>query len=256
MLSEASPPEPLLSVEVPPRGAARLEGLFSGEWLLESIATAPPDRVDVLARMPVRLLPGEDRVVSFPASEPPYRGRVTFEGEGVAARLRFSPEGPGRVAVTHSTDDGSFFVWLEAPGRYRVEAVSEELSAVVPEVEMLDRHDPVEIELPDGRISGVVERDGRPAAGVLVDGHNFEGVFAPEGGILSLSDLVLWGGASLTPRGDGMLLEIDHLAAGSWRLHRPQSIDEAASLLRFPAAAGPLAVFELPANREVELSIP
>lgn len=427
MLPGSVLPEALLSVEVSPSGAARLDGLYSGEWLLELMANEPPDRFDVLARMPVQLLPGEDRVVSFPATAPPYRGNVTFEGEGVAAGLRFSPDGPGRVAVTHSAEDGTFSLWLEEPGRYRVDAATEDFSAVVPEVEIRHRDELVEIELPEGRISGRVEGDGSPVAGVLVQGLNLDAIFvktggraaststatnaegefvlrglmagewvlrarspgrdsrpvavvigddgevedvrlslektsavsielvAPsgspvvgaqltlmavpegpfpaevhertsgadgalsvevprgasalnvavhatghpayawrlpasgtprlglpsqggsvrielsasaasnlpalvlassDGGILSLSDLIIWGGASLTPRGDGMILEIRELGSGTWRLHRLQSMDEAVSLLRSPATAAPVAVFQIGPDGQAALSIP
>lgn len=427
-LSESWLPEPLLSARFPDEGAARLDGLFASQWLIELIVMEPPDRVDVLARVEVHLLPGEDRVVILSDADSPYRGRVTFEGEGLAARLRFSPvEGPGDVKVTQSAEDGLFEVLLDEPGRYRVEATAPGISAVVPEVEMQHRDERVEVELPEGRISGRVEGEGGPQPGAAVEALNVDAVFdrprgqpaiatakagaegefvlrgliegewvlqarsagwssrpvavalgedgevddvrinlertsrlslrilAPSGapaagarasvaavpeepvtatvreglsaedgglsfelppgaiavnvavyppdhpafawrlpggavaelrlpsqagsvrlilppssvanlpalmlatgaeGLLSLADLVFWGGATLAPQGDSTLVEIPRLGSGPWRLHRVVSMDEAVSLMHAPTAATPIAAFDLPPGGAVELSVP
>lgn len=116
-LPESLLPEPLLSSALAAEAPARLVGLFSGEWLLELVTSQPTEGFAVLAREQVDLLPGEDRVVSFSDVDPPFRGRVTLGGEGLAARLRISPADRGGVVeVVHSDAEGRFQVWLEKAG--------------------------------------------------------------------------------------------------------------------------------------------
>lgn len=76
------------------------------------------------------------------------------------------------------------------------------------------------------------------------------------GGFVSLSSLVAWSAATLTPRGDLTVLDVPNLGADLWKLHRPQSMEEAVSLLQWPSSAAPIAVLDLRDGGEVTIDVP
>lgn len=158
--------------KVDPEEPPMLDHLPPGTWRVSvetEVRDGGPQR---LGELDSEVVPGVTSTVHVPLTADVVRGRVMRGDQGVAARLQFvsrTPDSPGRY-LAESDDEGDFLAFLSTPGLYTVKATARELGidATVPEVEMTG-DDPVEIELPDGRISGtVVDEDGNPREAAVV----------------------------------------------------------------------------------------
>ncbi|HUO84496.1 MAG TPA: carboxypeptidase-like regulatory domain-containing protein, partial [Thermoanaerobaculia bacterium] len=143
-----------------------------------------------------------------------FAGRVTQRGEPVEAdlvQMALSPAGrkPGRFGFTVVIDEqGMFVLPLLHPGKYDLRIFADErVASQIPSFEFreIDADDLIEIELPEGRIEGVVvDAAGNPARDVDVDATLGEGRGRP-----------IFSNARSDEAGEFIL---DGLIEGEWRM--------------------------------------
>ena len=156
---------------LPLSGSWSKEGLQRGTYRVSLL----DDGGSVRGRSEVQLL-DESALLSLNVSEVGVHGRVRSGGKPLAASLIFQ-ERSGARTYMKSDDDGNFQGSLMRDGNWRVSVQPKrEQSAVIPygQIDIHPRSDggsePLEIELPDGRVHGFVvnEKDEPVAAAVAV----------------------------------------------------------------------------------------
>ncbi|MEM9291536.1 MAG: carboxypeptidase-like regulatory domain-containing protein [Acidobacteriota bacterium] len=137
------------------------------------------------ARESFELAGGERRWMSLEARGGFYPGRLVVpapasedEPTGVRARLSWAPAGPveqepdPRTSTeTYSDASGDFVVGLAAPGSYRVTAylAQDDPGVDLGEVKVHENDEPIELELPTGRVRGqVLSEEGQPVPGAQI----------------------------------------------------------------------------------------
>jgi Carboxypeptidase regulatory-like domain len=192
-----------------PTGAV-VEDVPPGTWRVHATGRLKNGFVIRAAETTVEVLPGVDANVTLNITDRLYRGRVTRGGEPVSGVLNLKPEERGggrRAAVAPVAADGTFQVLLEGDGLYSVRFQEYSTGGGV----MLDRwiafenpEKQIEIELPEGRITGrVVDSTGAPVANVLVGGT--QQMTTPTGSIFTRNTA------------DGRFV-LESVAAGNWEL--------------------------------------
>lgn len=148
-------------------GTAVFHALESGVWRLEALVRFGEDQpVAVVGDQEVEIFAGVN-VTRLEIEEILFHGRVRHRGKAVVGEASFRPAAVARVRHhknrTRIGPGGRFRILLE-PGTYDVEIWDNEgvVRAVpVPGVELIEPAKLVEIELPEGSISGVVvDADG------------------------------------------------------------------------------------------------
>lgn len=221
--------------QVPTDGTAVFAPLPPGLWTYGAVLEgAERSTVFPIAGNVVDLLPGMVEVLELETDARSRRGRVTFRGEGVRARLDFlaDDESVRKRPTATSEDDGRFRVLFDARGTYAVriqqfpdqDADPDEAPpffTVVPGIEVGEADEPLLIEVPDGAISGrVVSDDGQPVAGGFVRARQeaeIEPLDAGDGSRERRGPFTrpLDGGSRIRPDGS---FEIVALGPGSWTL--------------------------------------
>lgn len=211
---------PILSrpLEIDASGQAEITGLAPGAWRFEVVVGEGGSSPVRAGATEMALAEGESGWWQIEARTEVYRGRLTADGEPVQADLRFEPvdrETPGattRKPITDTDDEGFFRVRLEKPGTYLVRAADGDgLDATLPDVVFDDPDETVELELPTGRVRGlVVDPGGEPVADALVTARRIHGLDATD-------SRLRWLSKTSRSRADGTF-EIDQLSSGEWNL--------------------------------------
>lgn len=205
-----------LSEHIPPDGRVRFPELLPGRWRLMGMVKVAGGRPFPGGSDEITVAPGADATAKLELANRVFHGRVTFEGAPVEGFMNLKPLAPpDRNGMNVRLDEeGKFRVPLEGPGTYTVRVSSLHRKrlpdAVVPEVHFEDPGDPVEIRLPEGRISGVVvDKEGNPV---------------PEAKIKSMSNLPVENGERfhearrLDESGPDGGFSVKALVPGTWTL--------------------------------------
>ncbi|HEY0157421.1 MAG TPA: carboxypeptidase regulatory-like domain-containing protein [Thermoanaerobaculia bacterium] len=171
-----------------PMGAV-VDDVPPGTWRVHAAGRLKNGFVIKAAETTVEVLPDADASVTLNITDRLYHGRVTRGGEPVPGALNLKPEERGggrRAAVAPVAADGTFQVLLDGEGFYSVRMQESTGGGVMlgrwvafenPEKE-------IEIELPEGRITGrVVESSGAPVPNVLVTAT--QQLSSPTGGVFA-----------------------------------------------------------------------
>jgi hypothetical protein len=188
---------------------AVVEDVPPGTWRVHAAGRLRNGFAMNAAETTVEVHPGVDVNVTLTITDRLYRGRVTRGGVAVSGSVNLKPEDRAsrrRTAVARVAADGTFQVLLEADGLYSVHFQESTGGGLT-----LDRwiafenpEKEIEIELPEGRITGrVVDSTGAPVAKVLVGGT--QQTTTPAGRIFARN----------TPDGRFVL---ENVAAGNWEL--------------------------------------
>lgn len=176
-----SPPTQL-SEALEPGGVAEFTRLVPGRWSLEVQVATEIGLAHTVTQRHLELAPGTHSLEVIEIENKVFSGRVTYRGDPVRADLSFDREigidSFGR-ARTESKADGTFRVLLAEPGEYTVHV--RDLDGGLPGAVMVPGNsfqDPAEtvlIELPEGRLEGVVTgADGLPAAEAWVTAFRYD----------------------------------------------------------------------------------
>jgi hypothetical protein len=166
-----------LSTTTDAAGRYRFERVEAG---IKSVEVDPPQAEDdgrspaqVIQSQQVEVRARETATADFPVPEDRgfvVQGTVRWRGRPIAADLLFLRGDPAHEVESKSmtsSDDGRFEVRLERPGRYLVKVDS---GPIVQQVHVIERGAPLDIVLPDTRLSGTVVSgaDGRGIPATVV----------------------------------------------------------------------------------------
>ena len=176
-------------IELGGQGFGVFEALIPGTWDVSLEWTFPAGSGALLGREEVVLVEGANETLSFEFEADVYRGRVTLFGEPIAGELNFRPrwdDYEGTLPRTESDEEGRFSLVVPESGRYLCEfhAKTGDLVTSVPEVRFEDPEEMLEIELPEGRIEGVVvNTDGEPVSEARVTASGAPRAALEQGGL-------------------------------------------------------------------------
>jgi hypothetical protein len=214
---------PVLTPDVAPNFMRRLvldadatgafENLIPGSWKISLLWMETQETYSVLAEEEVRLASGARDTLTLEVTGALYHGRVSWAGRPLAGGVRLHPESreyPGGHPSAESDEDGRFAVVLPEAGTFTVEFLTADFtfSSVVGGVRFRDPTKLVAVDLPDGRIEGVVvDGQGEPVADAIV---RAEGVW-PDGAIA-----VAWPLSSSARTDAGGRFALEALEQAAW----------------------------------------
>lgn len=240
-------PPTQLAETLEPGGVAEFPDLLPGTWNLELQLARPDGLAFSVARRTLDLEAGGHRNEVIELGRNFFTGTVTHRGVPIRASLGFDPEEkgtPGSRIRAETDEEGRFRALLPEPGLYTVWV--RDLDGILPEnlkvpgVRFEEPGEPVLVELPEGRLQGVVlGPDGHPMPEALVNGARVEpphltaSVRTDEDGNFVL-DAIGAGPWSLTARGRHPV----HGPLRSRALHRVVEKDEEVDGLRLRLTTG------------------